>query len=124
MNRILLKYGIVEGRFPATFESNELRKNFFQSSIEFLDPLPKDRLIQLNIIINKLKAGLISIRRALSELGVSDIKQLQKEIEEDIQEGRNPFLGMDATKEENLGGMARNGETVEQIDRELESVLN
>jgi len=52
--------------------------------VEFADYLPKDKMLQLQMIAERIQLGLLSRKRALRELGEDNIEELLKEVDEEV----------------------------------------
>lgn len=83
--------GIIEAvdKINAIIEQSEdislKLKRWNNISIQFQDYLPKDKLIQLQIIGQRMKLGLLSRKGALRELGIDDIQTVLDEVQEDVE---------------------------------------
>jgi hypothetical protein len=145
INRILLKYGVSNGELEYPKDEKEL-KEFYCTEISWRDPLPRDEMIRLNMLLNRLKNGGITVSEFHSQLGNSNPTETIKEIMEDIENGFNipialstghlaKMLGVTSDKtadvspgdegetggdgkESNLGGVMRDGATPKQVSEE------
>lgn len=137
INRICLKYGIARGEITEYPTEKEELQEFFCTEIGWRDPLPRDEMIKLNMMLNKLKNGVIKVSQFHTEMGDSNPSKTIEEIMNEIYAGYNipvaiqtgllqKMLGVDNTTsntateqpESNLGGVMRDGDTVEQNDPE------
>lgn len=115
-NRIITKYGIKFGYLakPRIYNLFDLAE-YYRTDISWPSPLPMDELLHLNMIINKLKSGTITVADALSELGVSNVKRYIEQISEDVSSGTNYLLSAALAKGSskflNLGGVMRDQNT-------------
>jgi hypothetical protein len=143
VNRLLLKYGIKNGEISYPNNEKEL-KEFFCTEIGWRDPLPRDEMIRLNMLLNRLKNGAIKVSEFHSQLGDSNPAKTIEEIMEEIEHGYNipialstghlaQMLGVTTgtapsdldegdeagTKEvSNIGGIMRDGDTLSQVEDE------
>lgn len=116
VNRHALKFGVNMGILIPPVGQRELNK-FYDTEVDFRDPLPRDELIKLNMIITRMNNGLMHVKDALEALGETNVMEYIKQIEEDIEAGRIISLRGSFS---NMGGILRNNMTNEQIDRHTE----
>lgn len=95
-------------------------------SAVFDNPLPKDDLIELNLIREELSLRLESRRGAMERLKKRDIKKKLAEIDKEIQEDKDGWLHsltqqsvMGNTSYKNIGGVQQAGETVDTANTDL-----
>lgn len=92
INRLILRYGDVyelEGFDYEAFRKLKDPKHKWNQFIEFPNPLPKDELFQLQLIIYRLSNHLTTRIDALRELGEYDAENKLKEIKKELLEWQN-----------------------------------
>jgi hypothetical protein len=88
INRLILKYAkLIEypGFDLTAFEALKPTQRYW-TSIEFPDPLPKDELIQMQLIAQRISLLLQSRKQALEELGETEIEERFNEIIKEAEE--------------------------------------
>lgn len=120
INRLILRIADVyelEGFDFTSFRKLKPEEKWF-TDVVFPDPLPKDELIQMQIIAQKLTNHLITRLDALKELGEYDAATKLEEIKKEFVEWQNLMFesmpqvnpatpGVTPKKQPNIGGMNR-----------------
>ena len=128
INRLIIKYAkmIEHPMFDKEAWDNLPPSAKYKSSVEFPDPLPKDELIEMQLIAQKIKLMLMSRKDALIKLGEDEAaKKLQEIISEAtllenaIYDGDLADMDLDALKT-NIGGIVRDVEKAKDEDLEGE----
>lgn len=114
--RVIMRYLEVTGAYDFPVEEFKALKprQKWVYSIEFGDPLPKDELIQMQLIAQRLTHQLITRLDALKMLGEHDAEQKLEEIKKEFLEWQQlMFESMpqnDEDDEPNIGGIVRREE--------------
>lgn len=91
LNKIILKVGLTEGMVEMPEGINPY--DFYNHRIWWGEMLPKDEVTTLDMILSELKAGLTTREDAMTRLHKDNVKELLKQIDEDVKE--NPqFYGI------------------------------
>lgn len=115
INRLIIKYAemIEHPSFDIeAWEGLNPRQKYW-SETEFENPLPKDELINMQLIAQKIKLMLMSREDALRELGEDDAEEKLAEIVEEAKVFENLIYDGDVNEEDmealktNLGGVVR-----------------
>lgn len=116
INRIVTKYGNMFGYIKAPKLKTIFDKHdYLHTDIEFQNPLPMDELLNLNMLINRLNSGTITMANFLSEVGVENVKKYIKELKDDAENGVNLFSAerLNNFKMQNIGGINRQPSTID-----------
>ena len=126
VNRMILYVSVIEGLINRGDINKVTNEDFYYTKVNIPDTMPKDLLIELQMIKTEMMLGLEERHHALERLGRDDIEKRLKEIDEDRK--KNPFIyatnanGLGAYSGINQGvnsGMT-NGETPnEMINKEI-----
>lgn len=121
VNRLILKYGklIDHPDFNASSFDSLKPLDKYWSEVDFPDPLPKDELIQMQLISQKINLYLQSRVDALTELGeteaakkleeiLAEAKKIQKELPQMTQQGQN------IAKTTNIGGIVHKNDKAKE----------
>lgn len=127
INRLLIKLLRIAGSeevqktLEGLMKTPEDIKKVYNVKVVFPDPLPKDEMVQLQMIAQKMNMGLEEPEGALQELGYEgDIQEKLKKIKEFQKEQQNLMFDLAGAEETNIGGIASqyDAKLEEQIDEE------
>lgn len=111
INRLILKYAKLIEHPSFDLEGFEALKpsQKYWTEIEFPNPLPKDELIEMQLIAQKIKLLLLSRKKALMELGVTEADKELDEILAEAQRIENLLInaqgGVEEAQNTNIGGI-------------------
>jgi hypothetical protein len=116
INRLILKYASLinyPGFQKEAFQALKPLERYWTSP-EFADPLPKDELIQMQLIAQKIALFLESRKDALIELGETEAaEKLQAALDEAktiMKAGLDPKAGTEQAQTTNTGGIVHKSE--------------
>jgi hypothetical protein len=117
INRLILKYAkLIEypGFDLSGFEKLKPAEKYW-TAIQFADPLPKDELIQMQLIAQKISLYLESRKEAMAELGETEVEEKFAEILKEAEEIKNRLgemveEGEGKAKTTNTGGIVQKTE--------------
>lgn len=119
VNKMIIHVALVEGLIKKP--EDVTNAEFYWNEVDIPDTMPKDQLIELQMIETEMRLGLEDRKGAMRRLGKEDIERRIQEIDEDRR--NNPELyGVDRQQKDipsiNAGMM--NGETpIEQVRKEI-----
>lgn len=97
-------------------------RDYYKTEVIFPDILPKDKLIELQMIQLEMKNGLEHRRKAMERLGKTDIADYIRSIDEDIERypqfyGQESKMPQEGGEEPMLNSGVTNGETPIEVQR-------
>lgn len=117
VNKLILLIGLKEGLIQ--IPPNVSVRDFYISTVNFPDPLPKDTLIELQQIDTEMRLGLESRYGAMERLGRKDVKKTLAAIDKDLQDNSH-FYSVDLEEHNQINSGMTNGETpVEVVRKEI-----
>lgn len=124
VNKLILLISVLEGLIKKPL--NVENRDFFYNECKLPDTLPKDTLLELQQIMQEMKAGIETRKGAAKRMGKENIDTLLKEVDEDLE--KNPcFYGHSDPNDPRHfpndaqlnSGMTNGQTTIEQVRTEI-----